>query len=365
MLKTYKYRIYPNLLQEEQLKQMFGCVRFVYNLGLETKIAAYTSAKINLDCFKLNKQVTELKKEALWLKECPAQALQMSLNNLDNAYTQFFKGKGFPKFKSKYSRQSFQLPQNVLIDFDRSLVRLPKLKWVDIVIDRKFNGLIKTVTVSKTITGKYFVSILIDNQKELPSKAKLLEETSVGIDLGIKDLIILNDGTIFKNERFLIKSQNKLKIEQRKLSRCIKGSNRYLKQKLVISLVHEKIKNQREDYLNKVTTSIVKKYDTIIMENLNVAGMVKNRKLSKAISDVSWGELVIQMKYKCDWYGKNLIFIGRFEPSSKTCSSCGKINKELKLSDREWTCVCGIKHDRDINAAKNIKHFGLRNLIYK
>jgi len=370
MIKAFKYRIYPNLLQTEQLKCIFGSVRYVYNLGLETKISAYTSARVNLSCFDLNKQVTELKQteQCSWLKDSPSQALQMSLNNLDNAYTAFFKGKGFPKFKNKHSKQSFQLPQHVKIDLENSKIFIPKLKWVPIIIDRTFEGIIKTCTVSKSTTGKYFISIQVDTGIDGPTKPEIDENTTIGIDLGIKDLAILSDGTKFENPRWYKKAQKQLRIEQRTLSRRFKKgqkeqSNGYKKQKLKVAKIHEKIKNQRVDNLHKITTSITKKYNTIVLEDLNVDGMMKNHCLAKAIQDVSWSEFRRQLEYKTEWYGKNLIFIGRFEPSSKTCSNCGIINKELTLKDREWTCKCGIEHDRDINAANNIKNFGLRNKI--
>jgi putative transposase len=246
-------------------------------------------------------------------------------------------------------------------------VFIPKLRWIDCIFDRQFVGLIKTTTVSRTVTNKYFVSILVDNQKDLPAKAIIKEETTVGIDFGIKDLAILSDGVKFGNPKFLKQSEKRLRVEQRSLSKKHKArskeqSKSYLKQKLVVAKLHEKIKNQRIDYLHKLTTSITKKYDTIIIEDLNVGGMMKNHCLAKAIADVSWSEMRRQLEYKSDWYGKNLLTIGRFDPSSKTCSSCGKINKELTLSDRTWTCSCGMHHDRDHNAAKNIKHFGLRNI---
>ena len=253
------------------------------------------------------------------------------------------------------------------IELSNGKVYIPKLKWIDCIFDRQFKGNIKTVTVSKTKTNKYFVSILVDNQKELPTKPEITEKTTIGIDFGIKDLAILSDGTKIPNPKWFKQSQKRLRVEQRKLSRKCKPkakeqSKGYLKQKLVVAKLHEKIRNQRIDYLHKLTTSITKKYDTIIIEDLNVSGMIKNHKLAKAIADVSWSEMKRQLEYKCDWYGKNLLTIGRFDPSSKTCSSCGKINKELTLKDREWSCICGIKHDRDHNAAKNIKHFGLRNI---
>ena len=363
MLKAYKYRIFPNEEQQNLLANIFGQVRFVYNLGLETKISAYAGNKKNIDCFDLIKQIKELKdSECVWLKESPSQALQASLRNLDNAYTNFFRGKGFPKFKNKHGKQSFQLPQGVSLSEDDSQIFIPKLKWVGIDLHRQFKGEIKTVTVSKTVTNKYFVSILVDTKQELPIKKQISEFTSVGLDLGIKDFVITSDGKKFENKDFFKSVQKQLRVAQRSLSRKTKGSGHYKKQKMVVALLHEKVRNQRQDYLHKISKYLVDNYDTICLEDLAVSNMVKNHCLARAISDMGWSEFRNMLEYKAEWQGKNISVIGRFDPSSKTCSCCGKINKELKLSDREWICPhCGAKHDRDANAAKNIKTFGLRN----
>ena len=381
MLKSYKYSIHPTDYQKEQMSKIFGQVRFVYNLGLETKIIAYTGNKIKLTCFDLDKQITELKNtDASWLKESPSQALQMSLRNLDNAYTNFFRGGGFPKFKNKHSKQSFQLPQGVYLENENKIF-IPKLKLVDIDLHRPFKGEIKTVTVSKTTTNKYFISILIETGINKPNKKEISESTSVGIDLGIKDFCITSDGKKFENKDFFKSSMRRLRVEQRSLSRKVKGSNRYQKQKIAVSLLYEHVRNQRQDYLHKISKYLVDNYDTICIENLNVKGMSASCKpkqggngkyipngqatksgLNKAILDTGWSTFKSMLEYKCDWYGKNLSVIGRFEPSSKLCSCCGYINKELTLNDREWTCKkCRTTHDRDINAAINIKNFGLRN----
>ena len=362
MLKAYKYRIFPSEEQQNVMASIFGQVRFVYNLGLETKIAAYAGNKKNLTCFDLNKQITELKEDLTWLKQTPSQALQMSMRNLDNAYHAFFRGKGFPKFKNKHGKQSFSLPQGTSFSENNKQIFIPKLKWVGIDLHREFKGDIKTVTVSKTVTNKYFVSILVDTKQDLPTKKQISESTSVGIDLGIKDLLITSDGKKFENKDFLKSAQRQLRVAQRSLSRKTKGSNHYAKQKMVVALMHEKVRNQRLDYLHKISKHLVDNYDTICMEDLAVSNMVKNHCLARAISDMGWNELRTMIEYKSEWQGKNTSVIGRFDPSSKMCSCCGKINKNLKLSDRTWICPhCGAKHDRDINAAKNIKNFGLRN----
>ena len=360
MLKAYKYRIFPNEEQEVFLANIFGQVRFVYNLGLETKIAAYAANKTNLSCFELNKQITDLKEDVKWL-DAPSQALQMAMRNLDNAYHSFFRGSGFPKFKNKHGKQSFQLPQKVRISDDKKTVFIPKLKWVGIDLHREFEGKVKTVTVSRTVTGKYFVGMLVDNEKELPTKKKVLESTSVGIDLGIKDFCITSDGEKFENKDFFKSTMRQLRVAQRSLARKKKGSNHHQKQKLVVALLHEKVRNQRQDYLHKISSHLVKKYDTVCLEDLAVSNMMKNHCLARAIGDMGWREFRSMMEYKANWHGKNISIIGRFDPSSKTCSSCGKINKELTLKDRNWECVCGANHDRDVNAAINIKTFGLRN----
>jgi len=345
------------------MENIFGQVRFVYNLGLETKITAYAGTKTNVNCFDLNNQIKELKdNECSWLKETPSQALQMAMRNLDNAYHAFFRGAGFPKFKNKHGKQSFQLPQGVYFSEDKKQIFIPKLKLVGIDYHRELKGEIKTVTVSKTVTNKYFVSILVETRTEQPIKKEITESTAVGVDLGIKDLAITSDGMKFENKDFMKSTLKELRREQRSLSRKKKGSNHYNKQKMVVALLHEHVRNQRQDYLHKVSRYLVNNYDTIILEDLAVKNMVKNHNLARAISDMGWSELRSMLEYKCEWEGKHLFTIGRFEPSSKACSCCGKINKELTLKDREWTCTgCGVIHDRDVNAAQNIKTFGLRN----
>lgn len=363
MLKVYKYRIYPDDIQKGQLSRFFGSCRFVYNLALETKITAYISQRKNVNCFELMKQVVDLKhSEAPWLSECPSQSLQMSLRNLDNAYTGFFKGKGFPKFKTKYFKQSIQFPQKVYTHFKDNVIVIPKLKKIKCIYDREFTGIIKTVNLYKTTTNRYFVNILVDNQKELPSKKTITESTTVGIDLGIKILATLSNGTKALNPKWFRNTQKNLRVQQKSLSRKVTGSKRKEKQRLVVAKIYEKVRNQRTDYLQKTTTAIIQNFDTIVLENLAIQNMMKNRKLSKAIGEIGWYSFKTMLQYKAEWYGKNIIEIGRFEPSSKICSTCGTINKELQLKDRSWTCSsCNQNHDRDLNAAINIKNIGLRS----
>jgi len=360
--RTYKYRIYPNKVQQELLEKHFGCVRFCFNWGLDKKIRAYQQDKKKLSCFDLINELAKLKKEKEfeWLNEVNSQSLQMSLRNLDNAFTNFFRKQNkFPNFKSKKSNiNSFQIPQHLKLS---DKLDIPKIKGIKIIQHRKLEGKIKTATVSKTPTRKYYISILVEQDKELPAKKRIKENTTIGIDLGIKTFATLSDGRKIDNPKCLKNSLRKLKKQQRWLSRKIKGSNNRKKQIQKVSLIHERISNQRSDFLHKFSFQITheKQVNTIAIEDLNVKGMVKNHYLAQAISDASWSEFRRQLEYKTEWYGKNLLVIGRFETSSKTCS-CGYVNQELKLSDREWTCPeCGVKHDRDILAANNIKKFAI------
>ena len=363
MLKGYKYRIFPTDDQKDQLQRYFGVNRLVYNLGLETKTVAYASNKTSISKYDLIKQLPELRKEFDYIKECPSQVLQHSIINLDTAYQNFFKGKGqFPKFKNKYSKQSITFPQGFEVSFKDNVLKLPKLKEVAIDYHREFKGLPKRVTLTKTVTGKYFVSILVDTQTEKPKQKPIKTETTVGIDFGIKDLAITSGGVIYENKNFLKSQQRRLRKEQRSLARKQKGSINREKQKLKVALLQEKIRNQRTDYLHKISTELVNTYNTVVLEDLAVSNMVKNHNLAKAISDMGWRQLRTMFEYKTDWRGKNLVVIGRFTPSSKVCSNCGNHKKDLKLSDRIYNCgKCGHSEDRDINAGKNILNFGIRN----
>jgi len=362
MYKAYKYRIFPNKKQQELLEKHFGCVRFIYNWGLSNKIEAYQKDKKRLSCFDLINQVAILKKEKdfEWLKEVNSQSLSMSLRSLDNAFTRFFREKkGFPNFKNKKKNiNSFQIPQHLKLTDKLSLPKIPDIK---IKQHRKLEGKIKTATVSKTPTGKYYISILTEQNGDFPRKPKINEKTTLGIDLGIKTFATFSDERKIENPRCLKKSLKKLKKQQRWLSRKIKGSNNRKRQIHKVALIHEKIKNQRSDFLHKSTHQLThdNQVKSIAIEDLNVKGMIKNHCLAQSISDVSWGEFRRQLEYKTEWYGKNLLIIGRFEASSKTCV-CGYVNQDLTLIDREWTCQkCKIIHDRDLLASQNIKRFAL------
>ena len=367
MKRAYKYKIKPTVKQQIQLSKTFGCARFIYNWGLDIKTKAWTNEHKSVSYFELAKQLTTLKQkdEYAWLKEVPNESLQQSLRNLDNAYTQFFKAKkGFPKFKSKkHSKEVSKYLNAVHFDFENWKVKIPKCGWVKLCYNKPFDlssCKIGTLTVSRDKCGEYWCSIVVETAEEMKPKAKVSEATAVGVDLGIKDYAILSDGTKLGNPKFFERNQRRLKLLQQRFARTQKGSNRHEVMRLKVAKQYRKITNSRNDFLHKLSTDVVNRFDTICLENLNIDGMLKNHNLAKGIQSASWGEFVKQLKYKAEWGGKNVVFIGRFEPSSKTCSKCGYIKSDLKLSDREWVCpICGEKHDRDINAAKNIKNMGL------
>ena len=359
MLKAFKYKLSPTKEQSVLLNKHIGASRFVYNLALECKQMAWAGNKVNLSCFALHSQLKDLKTECEWLKEINSQSLQQSITNLDKAYTAFFKGQNsFPNFKKKSNGGSFNVPQNVTLEGGKLVI--PKFKkGIDITLHRPTKGEIRQATISRTPTGKYFVSILCDTGEAIKPKAKIKENTTVGIDLGIKTYLVASDGKEFDNPKFLRKAQSKLKYVQRKYS---KHKGKRTKQKLAI--LHEKVANQRKDFLHKTSSELIKNHDSLAIEDLAVSNMVKNHKLAQSISDAGWSTFVTMLEYKSEWYGKNILKIGRFEPSSKLHANCGYINKDLSLSDREWICrKCGEVVSRDINAAINIKSFALKNIL--
>lgn len=368
MLRAYKFRIYPNKDQESLIWKHINACRFVYNWSLEQKIKAYESEGKRLTCFDLNKMLPSLKEEQPWLKEVNSQSLQQTNKNLDNAFTKFFREKkGFPKFKSRKNPvQSFGIPQKYSVDFESGIINLPKIKGIRARIHRDFEGMMKTATVSVTRTGKYFISVLVDDKEPLPEIQPFNSSNIVGIDVGISSFAVLSTGEKIDNPKYLRNSESRLKALQRRLSRKKKGSNNCKKAKLRVSSLHEKVSNQRKDFLDKLSFQIVSENQAIAIEDLNVSGMVKNHNLAKSISDCSWSEFFRMLTYKAENLGKTVLKIGRFDPSSKICSVCGYHNSELVLKDREWVCPgCGSVHDRDINAAINIKKFALidQNLI--
>ena len=369
MLRAYKYRIYPTDGQKVLFAKTFGCCRFVYNWALNLKITAYRERKETLgNVYLTNLMKSELKAEHDWLSEVNSQSLQSALRNLDTAYTNFFrntKAVGFPRFKSRKDRQSFLCPQHCRVDFEKGTITIPKAKDIPAMLHRRFRGTVKTVTVSMTPSGKYYASVLVDtNLQELPPMEKEAS-TTVGIDLGIKSLAVCSDGRTFDNPKKLHRSLQRLAMLQKRLSRKQKGSANRDKARVKVARLQEHISNFRKDNIHKITHTLThdSQVRTICMENLNVKGMQRNHHLAQSVADASFGMFLTMLEYKCRWYGVNLIKIDRFAPSSKTCGKCGHVYKGLKLSERSWSCPeCGTHHDRDFNAACNIKEFGLKAL---
>jgi len=377
VIRAFKYRIYPNKEQKVLLEKHFGCVRFVWNWALGKKMEAYQKDKTNLSRYELQAELPKMKKgEQPWLAEVGSLSIQSKLEDLDKAYTSFFKKKvAYPKFKCKRNDQKFRIPQNTKVDFEKGKVIIPKfLGGITCVFDRQFEGDISSSYVSRTTTGKYFISILVEDGKELPSNPKVNEKTTIGIDLGLKHFATFSNGEKIENPKPLKRFLKKLKKQQRQLSKKTKGSNNRNKQRIKVAKTHEKITNCRKDFHHKLSHKLThdNQVKTICMETLSTKDMMENKDVDERdeyrflekmrhqqIADVGWNSFTNILKYKCDWYGKNFIQIGRFEPSSKLCS-CGYINHSLTLKDREWTCpMCKVTHDRDILAANNIKKLGL------
>jgi putative transposase len=359
MLKAFRYRIMPTATQAELINKHIGCTRFVYNNALQFKQFEYAKDKINHSCFALHKRLTTLKKEYDWLKEVNSQSLQQAITNLDKAYTAFFKEQNnFPKFKKKgKGKQSFNIPQSIKFNNDKLII--PKFKrGINIVLHRPVKGEIRQATISRTPTGKYFVSILCETGEAEKQTNPVNKSTTVGLDLGIKSFFVASNGKECDNPKYLRKSIIRLKYQQRQFSK-----HKSNKRKHRLAILHEKVANQRKDFLHKVSSELIRDNQSIALEDLNISGMLKNHCLAGSIFDVSWGMFVTMLEYKARWNGVNILRIGRFEPSSKTCSKCGYINKELTLKDREWTCPdCGSVLDRDLNASINIKNFALNKL---
>jgi len=363
VLKAVKVRLYPTPEQELALAKSFGCARWYWNFALNACIGHYQETGKSLKLATYKGMLPQLKKEYPWLKEdCYSSVLQCVAINLNKAYQNFFEGRAkFPKFKSKHHKQSIQYPQSVTVV--NQTLKVPKIGEIPAIFHREITGTIKTVTISKTPTNKYFASILCEVEA---TELKELGDKIIGIDLGLKNFAIVHDGesvTKYANPKHLKRHQKNLARKQKKLSRKTQGSKSRAESKKNVAKVHERIANSRQDFLHKLSRKLVNESQVIVVENLNVKGMVKNRKLSKAISDVGWGMFVNFLEYKLKEKSGQLLEIGRFFPSSKTCSYCGYLVDELPLDIREWDCPnCNTHHDRDINAALNIRNEGIRIL---
>jgi len=369
MLKAYKYRLYPNREQRVLIEKHFGCTRFVYNWALGLQNDYYQEHGKSLSRGAIQSQLVAMKKTAdyEWLKEVNSQSLLNALLNVHTAFTNFFKARAkFPRFKSKkIPQRSYQCPQHCTVNFEQGIINLPKLKGIKAVFSREFVGRIKTVTVSKTATGKYYASVLVEDSKTLPTPTTIEPNSTLGIDLGINHLLNFSDGSKIDNPRHLAKASKRLAMQQKIFARKQAASKGYQKQKRVVARIHEKVRNSRLDLQHKITHSLIRENQATgyALEDLAVKNMVKNRKLAKSISDVGWGQFVTLLTYKASWYGKNILKVNRFFASSKICSHCQHKLDKLPLSERDWTCPnCQVHHDRDLNASINIRQQALADL---
>ena len=363
MFKAFKYRLYPTAPQADKINQHIGCARFVYNQLLDDRIKVYRETKQ-----RSKKTYCDLKKEYAFLKEADSRALLNARENLDAAYDKFFKesNAGFPKFKSKHKcRWSYTTDNNNgTVRFDGNRIRLPKVGYVKVVEHRRHEGRILTATISHERSGEYYASVLceIEQPKSLPVTDKV-----VGIDLGLHDIIVCSDGERVPSPKYFRKSEQRLARVQRALSRTQKGSNGHEKARLKVARCHQKIKNQRNDFLQKLSTKLIHENQVICLEDLSVKGMERNHKLSKSVTDASFSKFVSMLEYKAEWYGRKVVKIDRFYPSTQLCSGCGYKNESVKglhvLKVREWICPeCGEVHDRDLNATRNILKEGMKVL---
>lgn len=369
-MKAYKYRIYPNSEQRVLIEKHFGCARFTYNWALALQQKYYDEHKKSLSRKDIQDQLVSIKKQEQysWLNEVNSQTLLSGLLHVYTAFRNFFKGRAkFPKFKSKkIPQRSYQCPQHGSVDFEKGILNLPKLKGIKAVFSRQFDGKIKTVTISKTATGKYYASILVETNQTKVIASIIEADKTIGIDLGLNHLLIKSDGQKTENPKYLRQAQKRLAIQQKIFARKKKESKNYQSQKLSVARIHEKIRLQRLDLHHKLTHHLIceNQATTYAVEDLGIKNMVKNNKLAKSISDVAWGQFLTLLQYKAEWYGKNILKIGRFVPSSKTCSCCGYKVDKLPLSVRLFECPsCNLVEDRDVNASINIRNFALADAL--
>ena len=371
--KAYKFRLYPNKTQKQLMNKTFGCVRFIYNQMLAEHKNIYEQYKDNKEELKKQKYSTpaKFKKEFEWLKEVDSLALANAQMNLQTAYKNFFRDKsvGFPKFKSKkhnrnsYTTNNLKSGKGLSIRItDDKHIKLPKLGLVKFIQHRQIpnNQIIKSCTISKTPTGKYYISILVEYE-EVINPIQINYNNVLGLDMDMKNLYTDSQCIRAEYPRFYRKTLEKLEKEQRKLSKRKKSGSNRNKQRLKVAKIHEKVANQRKDFLHKLAKELVDKYDLICIEDLNMKAMSQCLNLGKSVADNSWGMFTTMLNYKLQWQGKQLVKVNKWYPSSKTCHKCGYINKELTLSDREWICPsCGSVIDRDYNASLNIRDEGIR-----
>ena len=377
MYKAYKYRIYPNKEQQTKMNQFFGCCRFVYNKCIEWYSDAYKSWKENGTDIGKTPLLTEFKKDNEFLKECDNAALAYSRSNFERAIKDFIKSKngkrngkrlGFPQFKSKHkSKMTYKTcdAHGGIRFVDDSHIKLPKMGLVKCVKHRDFDGAIKAVTVEMKPSGKYYISLMVECPNEtllkINKKNNYNNLNVVGLDMSLSDFVVSShteDNTIIKYIRNYRKNEKHLSKLQRKLSKKTKGSNNRMKSKQEVAILHEKIANQRKDFINKTALYFARKYDVIVLEDINLQNMSRTLHLGKSVNDLGFGEFRTILEQKCKEYDTTIIYADKWYPSSKTCSSCGSINKNLKLSNREWVCTeCGTYHDRDFNAAFNLEQY--------